>query len=61
MKRSDMLKQIKSIIATCGPTQPTVETAEQVLKACEDAGMVPPHTKVINCNCYDHNWEPENE
>jgi hypothetical protein len=42
MKRSEMVKQIKSIIATCGPTQPTIKTAKQVLKACEDAGMLPP-------------------
>lgn len=47
MKRSDMVREIKSIIATCGPTQPTIVTAEQVLKACEDAGMAPPNVSGI--------------
>lgn len=42
MKRSEAVRQIKSIIATCGPTQPTIETAEQVLARLESLGMLPP-------------------
>ena len=42
MRKSEMIKRIKSIIATKGPTQPTIKTARQVLQACEDAGMLPP-------------------
>lgn len=61
MKRSKMLRKIKSIIATCGPTQPTIVTAEQVLRACENAGMKPPGVWV-NEHIYDrtsgmHGWE----
>lgn len=37
------------------------ERMDRILEALEKAGMAPPHTKVINCNCYDHNWESESE
>jgi len=43
MKRSDAIREIKSIIATCGPTQPTIDTAKQVLDRLEKLGMMPPY------------------
>lgn len=39
MKRSEIVSEIKSVIATVGPTQPTIVTAEQVLHVLEALGM----------------------
>jgi len=39
MKRSEIIREIKSIIATCGPTQPTIDTAIQVLDRIEKLGF----------------------
>jgi hypothetical protein len=58
MKRGDMVREIKSIIATCGPTQPTIVTAEQVLSRIEAIGMLPPgYPKPIPI-CQDGNYYP---
>jgi hypothetical protein len=58
MKRSEMLKKLNSILRL----HKTAEvSAEELLNFLEAQGIRPPHTKVINCNCYDHDWEPEAE
>jgi hypothetical protein len=60
MKRSEMIRKIKSIIATCGPTQPTIVTAEQVLRAIEEAGMLPPEQPIPEyAHSAPNEWEPE--
>lgn len=58
MKRSDMvLKLMESMVEA---PEDLEEAADYLLAHLEKNGMRPPHTKVINCNCYDHEWEEEN-
>lgn len=71
MRRSKMIREIKSIIATRGPTQPTIDTAEQVLSKLEELGMLPPKAWIVtnpdnprypelqNYKELVHMWEPE--
>ena len=54
MKRSKMIREIKSIIATCGPTQPTIVTAEQVLNRMEHLGM-----RLVDSDGQEVLYEPE--
>lgn len=63
MRRSDIVREIKSIIATCAPTQPTIDTAEQVLAKLEALGMLPPEIdKTIEKHlCTVNEWEAECE
>jgi hypothetical protein len=73
MKRSEMIKKIKSIIATRGPTQPTIDTAQQVLDMLEEEGILPPKAWVVTNpdnphypELHDYKelvnlWEPEDE
>lgn len=74
MKRSKAIKKIKSIIATRGPTQPTIDTAEQVLDMLEnELGMLPPTGQYIQLRNGDlvknsglgsfqiNEWESEDE
>lgn len=42
MKRSEMVGKIKKIISICGPTQPTIDTANQIMNMLEKEGMLPP-------------------
>lgn len=53
-----MLLKIQEMLVEINPEDVQM-AANQILSRLEKAGMSPPHTKVINCNCYDHNWEPE--
>ena len=71
MKRSEMLEHIEEelwellrVLETASDkSEPHIvkNKADGILAFMEGFGMQPPHTKVINCNCYDHNWEPEDE
>jgi len=61
MKRSKVIREIKSIIATCGPTQPTIETAEKVLSRLESLGMLPPEYLDRKRDIRILDWEPEND
>lgn len=69
MKRSEMVKEIISVIATCDPTQPTIETAEQVLTRMELLGILPPqiwkndpgHFRGDAFSYVINEWEPEDE
>ncbi len=62
MRRSEAIKKIKSIIATRGPTQPTIDTAEQVLDMLEqEVGMLPPYNPqhLDHGAMQDCQWDPE--
>lgn len=59
MKRSDMILKIQEMLVEA--PESLEAAAEDILARLERAGMQPPHTKVKNCNCYDHNWEPETD
>lgn len=57
MKRSEVISEIKSIIATCGPTQPTILTAEQVLNKVEALGFQ--RVEESDDYCFTLAYEPE--
>lgn len=64
MTRKEMIKDISAALSEVdglGADIDNEDRAHHILTKIEDVGMMPPHTKVINCNCYDHNWEPEND
>ena len=54
MKRSEMIKKI-AYIALTDQSGNAIGLAEAILKACEDAGMLPP----IELTQDWHEWEPE--
>lgn len=57
MKRSEVISEIKSIIATCWPTQPTILTAEQVLDKVEALGFQ--RVEEGDDYCFTLAYEPE--
>jgi len=54
MKRSKIIRKIKSIIATRGPIQPTIKTAAQVLESLERHGM-----RLVDEDGVEMPYEPE--
>lgn len=60
MKKSEMIDIIEIQLSEHYPPSTDYRIfAEKLLKRMEELGMKSPHTMVLNCNCYDHNWDNE--
>lgn len=56
MKRSEMIEKIAKRLSPVGVSEPT---CEEVLSIIEEAGMLPPRTKLDKLGLEDNAWDPE--
>jgi len=58
MKRSEVLRKLEARLFWIKDLSDK-DKAQELLKVIEDAGMLPPTTKLSHLDAYDNAWDPE--